>query len=285
MSRYSTQTDLKNKYIKYLDKLDDAINRHHNSKYDTYKQKLGLYGMLIQSGGTLDDSIKNAMASITESLNRLNTESDATDVANKIKSVKNSFDTIANKYAKTSTNFLQQATNIKNKIDNVNPNKMADMKELDDLLAESENIDDYITRVGIRSVLVDIGDPSKDLNDHKIDNLWELSLYGPDANSYIESMKTGNAGIPQDINKANALEKGILFAQDVYYMRNNPPSGKYGEEIINRLNNENNDEYTQYLSHFLPQIENKNLANEWISKLKQNPKAEVIFSPEELREE
>lgn len=176
--------NLIHKYNKYLGKLHLAIN--------LYTQKLKMYGLLLQSGGTLDDQLKIAINNVIESLNKLKTDVNTGDISDQINTLKEKFNELAKKYVDTTQTSVQKMNEINSRLVN---NGTISIKDLEDFLPLSEGVDVYVTDLGISS-LINIIFPTKsindinDLNDEKIKALEGLQqVYDNPHNNESDAMK------------------------------------------------------------------------------------------------
>lgn len=114
MTEYNKQIpDLTNKYKKYLGKLEEALNREDKSKLNLYGRKIKMYGMLLQSGGGLDEHLRNIMNQIDQSLENLQQRINVPNINQNIGELKRKFDDLSNKYGESMYNFIEFANRTK----------------------------------------------------------------------------------------------------------------------------------------------------------------------------
>lgn len=204
MSQYDTQVpDLTNKYRKYLGKFEDALVRQDQSKLDLYSKKIRMYGMLLQSGGTLDEHLQNIIVEVQKSLNDLKGKTNVSGITAQVNELRTRFNELTNQYRKNMSDFIELGNNTREQISQIS--STGTIAGLSELLAG--NVDDII-QVPIFMNAIQDGDFTDPLIPDTIRRINILKTFpGTDFDRIIGYLRTGNDEfeVPQNVDLADRL--------------------------------------------------------------------------------
>lgn len=265
-----------NKYRKYLGKFEDAVIRENHHKLNLYTEKLRMYGMLLQSGGTLDEQLKIVMDSVNKSLDNLGNNINIDDITAKVIMLKNKFEELTNKYTTSMQTFIKNTQEIDRRLKSNLIKPITNVDDLNEFIEETNDIDTYINNVGIRLLINKISpkyntDDLEKLTDDQFIALEELQIYYNPRDPNSPLINFLNSSNSSNLSKEfKEFKEKFLNLMELVYCVNYMIDNDYQENskvCLNRINNEPEETHRKYIAQMIGKYMSKERLNTWIEHL------------------
>lgn len=266
MSR-QTLPESTDKYRKYLAKYEGALRSQNRTKAGLYSQKLNMYGMLMQSGGTLSDQLQAIIKQVRESFDRFGGSASTEEIVKKINQLKTQFDAILARYGADMRQSLAFGQEVKRRLDNTEVGAIGDIDELNKLLAQTgeKGVDEIITREDIKGLANNIASHRPTQSEY-FDNLQQLSDFydnphgqGSDAFRILGEPNSG-------IVNAEPIKRELDFMNAVRVIRDMDPTDDTARAVIDVLNKFKDSAHIAYVNKILSESRSSR-AQSWAKRL------------------